>query len=161
MCTELESAKSGQWALTSARENQHAGVPRPTLAKTYLPMEPRSKRRWRPCVALQAQFVCALACVAFILPAGAGTGPPPNDDFSNRIHLPSGHILTNGFNGAATAESLDPALEDSAPGRSVWWSWTAVTSGPVTVTLRGPVSDPDNPAILLGIFQGDALPDLV
>ncbi|HXI50150.1 MAG TPA: Ig-like domain-containing protein, partial [Candidatus Saccharimonadales bacterium] len=91
----------------------------------------------------------------------AAAEPPANDDFANRIDLGSGHAATNGVNGDATAELDDPTLSDSVVGRSAWWSWTALTSGPVTITLRGSVPDPDYPESQLGVFRGDTLSSLV
>jgi hypothetical protein len=52
------------------------------------------------------------------------TPPPTNDNFAQRILLPSQSVQVGGRTFAATAEARDPQ-----PGRSVWWEWTAPVSG--------------------------------
>ncbi len=52
------------------------------------------------------------------------TPPPSNDDFANRIVLPSAPVKVGGRTFAATAETADGSFA-----RSVWWEWTAPTSG--------------------------------
>ena len=53
--------------------------------------------------------------------------PPPNDDFSNRIVLAGGDVVTSMPAFLATA---DP-FETNGYGHSIWWSWTAPTNGSV------------------------------
>jgi hypothetical protein len=81
---------------------------------------------------------------------------PPNDDFAFRTGLGSGDTRIIGSNAGATAEPDVRLAEPDVrlpwwplPGRSVWWSWTATNSGPVTVTLDGPAYDPDDPLFLI------------
>ncbi len=90
---------------------------------------------------------------------------PPNDDFADRIHLGSGNVSVSGTNTAAT---IGPG-EDQAPfqvfGRTVWWSWTASASGPVTIGLEAsPLSSEDlifdeypGVGLSLGIYVGNSL----
>jgi hypothetical protein len=62
----------------------------------------------------------------------------PGDDFEQRIAL-------NGFtasasplsNVGATKESGEPAHAGNGGGRSLWWTWTAPTTGPVSVNTDG------------------------
>ena len=57
--------------------------------------------------------------------------PPPNDDFSNRIVLAGGDVVTNMPAFLATA---DP-FETNSNGHSIWWSWTAPTNGSVALMV--------------------------
>ncbi len=83
-----------------------------------------------------------------------GAAPPPaNDDFANRIALiSSGSIAINGKNASATTQALEPTVDGDVVYRSVWWSWTAPFTGPVTISTKGSSFD-----TLLGIFTGTAL----
>ncbi|HAB17470.1 MAG TPA: hypothetical protein DCE44_13590 [Verrucomicrobiales bacterium] len=56
------------------------------------------------------------------------TPPPINDEFQNRIVLPSGAVRVGGRTFAAT-----PEAGDSAGPRGVWWEWTA--PGPCVFVL--------------------------
>src|SRR5437867_9493702 len=81
---------------------------------------------------LVAAVICfggALACLG---------QAPPNDQFANRTIL-AGNSLT--FTGTLAGATIDPdvgevvALYLSGLFQSVWWSWTASESLPVTVTV--------------------------
>jgi hypothetical protein len=72
--------------------------------------------------------------------------PPPNDNFADRIILTGTFISFTGTLAGATAEYPGGWSEPSgspftwypeiAGGPSVWWEWTAPTSGPVTLVLE-------------------------
>lgn len=57
--------------------------------------------------------------------------PPPNDDFSNRIVLAGGDVVTNMPAFLATTDSF----ETNGYGHSIWWSWTALTNGCVDLIV--------------------------
>ena len=59
------------------------------------------------------------------------TAPPENDDFENRIILPSSALNVVGRTFAATADPYQPsyAYGDRTTDRSVWWEWHAPKSG--------------------------------
>jgi hypothetical protein len=59
--------------------------------------------------------------------------PPPNDDFINRIVLSGASLSLTTSNHFATPEPGDP-LASSLGEQTIWWSWTAPTSG--TASLR-------------------------
>ena len=75
--------------------------------------------------------------------------PATNDQFANRRTLagPSGTISAS--NHAATKEGDEPNHGGDNGGASVWFSWTALVSGPVTVETRGSEFD-----TLLGVYTG-------
>jgi len=56
---------------------------------------------------------------------------PANDDFTNRIALPSESLRVTGRTFAATRETTDPTyLENNTRlDRSVWWEWRAPANG--------------------------------
>ncbi len=61
---------------------------------------------------------------------------PPNDDFGSPRSLADTGGSINGINGAATRESGEPdhlPVSGSLGEKSVWYSWTAPASGPVTM----------------------------
>jgi hypothetical protein len=64
------------------------------------------------------------------------TKPAINDSFARRIRLRSAYALAQGYNAGATQELGEPATTNSV-GKTVWWSWKAPLSGPVTIDLSG------------------------
>ena len=79
--------------------------------------------------------------------------PPSNDNFASRIILTGATATTIGSNIGATAEAQEPA--QSGPSNSVWWSWTAPSTGTFTIDTRGSGSD-----TYLSLFTGSTLPTL-
>ena len=77
------------------------------------------------------------------------TGDPANNSFSGRIGLgTTSSVATSGHNCGATFEPLEPT--HAATGNSsVWWTWTAPRSGPVSIDTFGSNFD-----TLLGIYTG-------
>jgi hypothetical protein len=74
-----------------------------------------------------------------------------NDNFANAIVIQSGQTLT-ASNAAATRQAGEPTILGNPGGHSEWWSWTATTSGTVTISTVG--SDFDT---LLGVYTGSAV----
>ena len=81
---------------------------------------------------------------------------PANDNFANRIPLTGGDITTNGSNVDATFETGEPMHLDIFGGKSVWWTWTAPSSGGVTLTTSGSSFD-----TLLCVYEGNSVSNLV
>jgi C1A family cysteine protease len=78
---------------------------------------------------------------------------PPNDAFANRIALSGTSASAAGTNENATAEAGEPShYGTGSPSRSVWWTWTAPASGPVTIDTVG--SDVDT---LLAAYTGNSV----
>ena len=84
--------------------------------------------------------------------AGFRTPRPPNDDFADRISLSGSVLLVQASSRLATKEAGEPNHAGATGGRSVWWSWTAAASGPVTVSTAG--SDFDT---VLAVYTGDVI----
>ena len=78
-----------------------------------------------------------------------------NNHFANRLSLSGTSVQTTGTNVGATRESGEPAHGGITGGKSVWWSWTATSSGPVTISTAGSSFD-----TTLGVYRGTAVNSL-
>lgn len=83
------------------------------------------------------------------------TKPAYNDDFAGRVRTHGIHVLAQGHNAGATRQRGEPDSPPGSVGRTVWWSWLAPVSGPVSVSLAG--SDFPFPVT---VFRGSELGDL-
>ncbi len=81
---------------------------------------------------------------------------PANDNFADRITLTGSSITTNGSNAGASVELNEPMHLATFGGKSVWWSWTAPSSGGVTLTVSNNLVD-----TLVCVYRGTALANLV
>lgn len=81
--------------------------------------------------------------------------PPPNDAFANRTIIPPSLTTVTGTNVKATREPGEPEHGGTQGGASVWWSWTAPSTGILTVSTIG--SDFDT---LLSAYTGTELASL-
>ncbi|WP_445245440.1 S8 family serine peptidase [Microcoleus sp. OTE_8_concoct_300] len=79
--------------------------------------------------------------------------PPPNDNFVNQIPLTGETATAKGSNTGATGEVGEPT--QSGVTNSVWWSWTAPSSGFFQVDTRGSNFD-----TWLSVFTGSAVNNL-
>ena len=85
---------------------------------------------------------------------------PPNDNFANRIPLTGSNISTNGNNLAASYESGEPYDTYYFSGygnKSVWFSWTAPTTGSYVIS----VSSTSVYYPILAIYTGSQLSSLL
>jgi hypothetical protein len=78
--------------------------------------------------------------------------PPTNDNFASAATLTGSSTSATGTNVNATKETGEPNHGGDAGGKSVWWTWTAPSSGNVTIDTNG--SDFDT---LLGVYTGSAV----
>src|SRR4051812_4938055 len=66
---------------------------------------------------------------------------PPNDNFADRIVLTGNNIVLTSSLVGATVEPGEPIgwpfVDIPIPARSVWWSWTATETTPVTLVALG------------------------
>jgi hypothetical protein len=83
-------------------------------------------------------------------------GPrPSNDDFADRILLSGVSVEAGASSRLATKELDEPNHAGVTGGKSVWWSWRAPFSGPVTISTVG--SDFDS---VLAVYTGKTLGEL-
>ena len=80
---------------------------------------------------------------------------PANDNFANAIALTGSTATWSGTNIGATRETGEPIIAGNAGGASVWFSWTATTTGLVSVDTHGSNFD-----TLLGVFTGSSVSSL-
>src|SRR5438876_5883457 len=97
-------------------------------------------------------IVCLLlSCGAAALLATA----PPNDTFANRITLSGANITITASNIGATIEPGEPQHAGELGGRSVWWSWTAPSTGSFKISTAGSSFD-----TLLAVYLGSSVTNL-
>lgn len=98
---------------------------------------------------------CRLAVlVSCLLLPLAALAIPTNDNLVNRIVLSGSPVTATGTNVASTrefGEVFHGPADDT--GNSVWWSWTAPTSGLYTMSTAG-----SNYDTLLAVYTGSAFP---
>ena len=61
---------------------------------------------------------------------------PFNDDFDTRAHVSGGNLAIRTVNTGATTEA-EPAIAGKSVGATLWWEWTAPTTGIVRVSTDG------------------------
>lgn len=82
--------------------------------------------------------------------------PPMNDDFASAKVLSGNTGSVTGTNIDATTEDNEPIHGGQATGHSVWWKWTAPSTGKLTVDTVGSGFD-----TMLSIYRGSMLSSLV
>jgi hypothetical protein len=87
----------------------------------------------------------------------SGASAPANDNFANAtlIVLTTSSATLAGANiypNAASRESGEPLIVGNPGGHSVWWRWTAPSSGTVTFDTRGSLFD-----TTMGVYTGSAV----
>ena len=80
---------------------------------------------------------------------------PPNDYFTNRTVLTGTSLTVQGNNTFATTEPGEPGIKGNPPANSLWWSWTAASSG--TLSLSTYASSFPN---LLAVYTGSSISNL-
>jgi hypothetical protein len=87
---------------------------------------------------------------------GSVTVPgPSNDTFANAVSLSGNTFTVSGSNVGATSELSEPRHAGQRGGKSVWWSWTAPSSGTLTVATTSSTFD-----TLLGVYTGSVVGSL-
>jgi hypothetical protein len=86
---------------------------------------------------------------------GGGGSGGSNDQFANRVTIPSAGGTVTGSNTNATKETNEPNHGGVPGGKSVWWTWTAPSNGIVSVSLDGSSFD-----TTLGVYVGTAVASL-
>lgn len=81
--------------------------------------------------------------------------PPVNDDFANRSPKAGALWSVDAVNLYASSEVGEPDHAGNKGGKSIWYSWTAPVSGPVTVTATG-----DRFVVLLDVYSGNSVSNL-
>ena len=82
--------------------------------------------------------------------------PPANDRFANRGLITGSQAIVTASNVGATREPAEPLHSDALSFNSVWWSWTAPSSGGLTLTTEGSSID-----TVLAVYTGSSISNLV
>lgn len=85
----------------------------------------------------------------------AGNSMPGNDLFSSAVTLSGSNTSGSGNSANAAKEAGEPAHAGNAGGASVWFNWTAPTSGTVTLTTTGSSFD-----TVLAVYTGGTVSSL-
>jgi hypothetical protein len=80
---------------------------------------------------------------------------PVNDSFANRTLISGTSATMTGTNVGATKESGEPNPVGNSGGKSVWWTWTAPSSGSVQIDTIGSSFD-----TILGVYTGSTVSSL-
>jgi len=76
-----------------------------------------------------------------------------NDDFVNRIVMPSGgNSMSGGVNTGKTFESGEPTHDGVSGGKSAWWAWTPTSAGTATISTAGSSYD-----TILAVYTGTSV----
>ena len=86
------------------------------------------------------------------LATAAAAPPPANDNFVAAATLTGPSVSATGTNVNATKETGEPNHGGNTGGKSVWWKWTAPSSGDVVIDTNGSNFD-----TLLGVYTGSAV----
>ena len=104
-------------------------------------------------LAARLLLCCAGALFAGLLLARpAAAAPPANDNFASAQALSGSSLSVSGTNVEATKQTGEPQHAGDPGGRSVWYTWTAPSTGAFKVDTCG--SDFDT---LLGVYTGGAV----
>jgi hypothetical protein len=87
--------------------------------------------------------------------AGVQLAVPSNDFFTNAITVSGNQGSTNGTNLRATKETGEPTVAGNSGGASVWYYWTAPSSGTVAIDTIGSTFSTS-----LGIYTGSSVTNL-
>jgi hypothetical protein len=94
--------------------------------------------------------------INFELTANVSNDLVPNNNFASSIDLGSGPSVTMvGDNTQASKEAGEPDHAGNSGGKSLWWTWTAPTSGRVHLSSIQSSFTP-----LLSVYQGEVLSTL-
>ena len=84
---------------------------------------------------------------------GGGSGSAPaNNAFASATVISGSSVNVTGSNVGANKESGEPVHPDSVGGASVWWAWTAPTSGSATIFTSGSSFD-----TILAVYTGTSV----
>jgi Ca2+-binding RTX toxin-like protein len=101
--------------------------------------------------------VALVAAAAFLIAAAPALAAPANDNFADAQVANTGDTNpTSGSNVEATKEVGEPDHAGDAGGASVWYRWTAPSSGAATVDTCDSTFD-----TLLAVYTGDSVSSLV
>src|SRR5260221_7676471 len=103
---------------------------------------------------MKPNHLAAIAC-ALLMSSTLLRAAPPNDNFANRITLTGTNVVLLATNVGATREANEPQHFSTLTSNSVWYTWTAPSSGGVVVTATNSEFTLSSP--LLAVYTGTSL----
>ena len=123
-------------------------------ADSYLELSNRVFANTDPVPGLQG--MCRTGGRLNLYKALASTSSAPiNDNFASATPIAVTPFVVTGCNVDATKETGEPDIAGNPGGKSVWWSWTAPSSGAVFLTTSGSTFN-----TLLGVYTGASVSQL-
>jgi hypothetical protein len=101
----------------------------------------------------------AAAVALLITPSMAAAAPPANDDFASAKALSGLSTSTAGTTVGATREPGEPDHGSAGGQNSVWYTWTAPSTGPVAIDICDENFAP-GPAAVLAVYTGSSVSSL-
>ena len=89
------------------------------------------------------------------LTLGPTEAPPANDRFANRALIAGSQTNVSASNVGASREPAEPLHAHVLGANSVWWTWTAPSSGGLTLTTEGSSFD-----TVVGVYTGSSISNL-
>lgn len=90
----------------------------------------------------------------FRLNIGSPVAAASNDNFANRITISGTSAHAGGFNNGASKEVGEPSHAGNTGGKSVWYTWTAPSTGSYSAHLLGPAPFSDR---ILAVYTGSSV----
>jgi hypothetical protein len=103
----------------------------------------------------KALLLAVALLLVLVAPAGASASPPSNDNFANAETITDRFGWVEGDNTEATKEPGEPNHAGNPGGASVWYRWTAPTSGRASFATCYSEFD-----TLLAVYTGDQVSNL-
>src|SRR4051794_20893689 len=101
----------------------------------------------------QRLLILAIALGLWLCVPSAASAVPANDNFANATALSGSNVSTAGDNIGATAEAGEPNHAGNASAHSVWWSWTAPSTGRFVIDT----CDFNTVDTVLAVYTGNTL----
>ncbi len=93
----------------------------------------------------------------------SASGPPPDGSFTNSVPLTGNQGIVTWTNVGVVPDPLDPTIAGQTPQNTVWFQWTAPSSGEVALDTCGSVDAVTgliNLDTVLGVYTGSSLATL-
>ncbi len=85
-----------------------------------------------------------------------GSDVPANDDFGGRVALNGNYLRATASSAGATLEPGETLISTNSSGATLWWSWTAASDAPVTISAQN-----TDGSAAVAVFTGNILESLV
>jgi hypothetical protein len=130
-------------------------VPKPDTARHRLAPIGRPLSAIRDWQSRLLRCASALLLATAVLVGTQNVRAVVNDNFTSALPISSIPYTNNSSNADATREPGEPYHYGSTNGHSVWWTWTALSSGPMLINCTG-----SSIRSVVGIYTGTSVSNL-